>query len=428
MEFENNSKSKEIIHAIQKYLLNITNHLDEDKNIEIINKKIMELNVNDDNLKDLLLKFLNVIKLLIKNKNDTHQRICSHENIDNTKEINKNIQKENENNFNNSINKIIDDIKLLSSLIDNKVNKEEFIIQINLISKSIEDYSDKINKHIELLYNENKEKVEKINNLEKEVTDLKEENKTQSIQINDLKEENKTQSIQINDLIDENKTKSIQINDLIEEIKTKSLQISENNINIYDLKNLVSSLVEQNKKMNKHINQLKKSYNKKLKNEVDDQITSYSIERNMAFIENRDNFKSLILILLIANDYTFEQIESQRNKLIKELISKKYRNHDKLFNFINSVNDNLNYWNKDAHSGYKNDIMINLFNLMGKSNEYEKIYSYYFNDNLIKSAIKFMNNLNESKMSKTEFNMEKEFVTLKNMIPSELTTLLRDTC
>ena len=414
MEFENNSKSKEIIHAIQKYLLNITNHLDEDKNIEIINKKIMELNVNDDNLKDLLLKFLNVIKLLIKNKNDTHQRICSHENIDNTKEINKNIQKENENNFNNSINKIIDDIKLLSSLIDNKVNKEEFIIQINLISKSIEDYSDKINKHIELLYNENKEKVEKINNLEKEVTDLKEENKTQSIQINDL--------------IDENKTKSIQINDLIEEIKTKSLQISENNINIYDLKNLVSSLVEQNKKMNKDINQLKKSYNKKLKNEVDDQITSYSIERNMAFIENRDNFKSLILILLIANDYTFEQIESQRNKLIKELISKKYRNHDKLFNFINSVNDNLNYWNKDAHSGYKNDIMINLFNLMGKSNEYEKIYSYYFNDNLIKSAIKFMNNLNESKMSKTEFNMEKEFVTLKNMIPSELTTLLRDTC
>ena len=118
--------------------------------------------------------------------------------------------------------------------------------------------------------------------------------------------------------------------------------------------------------MNKDINELKKRYNKKLKNEVNDQITSYSVEINIAFIENRDNFKSLILILLIAKDYTLEQIESQKNKLIKELISKKYRNHDKLFDFINSVNDNSNSWNIDVHSGHKNDIIINL---MGKSNE-----------------------------------------------------------
>ena len=38
-----------------------------------------------------------------------------------------------------------------------------------------------------------------------------------------------------------------------------------------------------------------------------------------------------------------------------------------------------------------------------------------------------MKNLNESKMFKTESNKEKEFETLKNMMPGELSSLLIDT-
>ena len=225
---------------------------------------------------------------------------------------------------------------------------------------------------------------------------------------------------QIDELNNIIKNKNLIIKDLNEGSKMQLLNLQEKNIDIYyldsSIKKLLNKVAELEKETNKQKSENKKEIQKIFSKEVNDKFTQLIESENIySFIENWDNFKSIIYIVLIADGNKFDEIEKNYNSLISKIIDK--LNDKNFYNFLNFIITNNKDWNRKAHDGYEKEIINNLFKLCGKSNEFKKEYNSFFLDELIKKTKEIIRKkLKEKNNNEPYVNFEEDYLALENDI------------
>ena len=268
----------------------------------------------------------------------------------------------------------IDAIKFLEKL-DDIFKKEISQEDINHIQNfCATGYFNKIITRVKLLEKEIKESIEyKIKELEDKIEKLQNEKEVLVVEIEDLKKD-------------------------IEELGKKNTQLETDKKNLQkDVGNLEGknmNLENDNKFFKKSLNQLINDNFSRGQEAIDQK----DILKN---IKERDNYKSIIYMILISAGGSFDEIHKNIRASYFQLYNNINQDLDELYyeakSFLNKVN---NY----AHSSSNSNIFKSLFPL------YNEKYGSMFYDNIINKVKKLISDLNEpeEKQNKNELNRRKD--------------------
>ena len=251
------------------------------------------------------------------------------------------------------------------------------------LQKDVENLEDKItslensNTHLKT---ENKQLQKDVENLEDKITNLENSN-------THLKTENKQFQKDVENLED----KITNLENSNTHLKTENKQFQKD---VENLEDKITNLENDNKCFKKSLNQLLNDNFSR----GQDLIDQKDILKN---IKERDNYKSILYIILISAGGSFDKIHKNIRSSYFQLYNNINRDLDELYCEAKSF---LNKGNNNAHSSSKSNIFKNLFPL------YNEKYGSKFNDNIINKVKKLISDLNEpeEKNDKNELNMRME--------------------
>ena len=324
----------------------------------------------------------------------------------------------------------IDAIKFLEKLDDifkNEISQEDINHLKNFCATG---YFNKIIIRVKLLEKEIKESFEyKIKELENKIEKLQNEKTVLVVEIEDLKKNVKelgkkntqldADKIQLQKDVENLEDKITSLENSNTHLKTENKQLQKDVENLEDkitsLENSNTHLKTENKQLQKDVENLedkitnlendnkcfKKSLNQLLNDNFSrgqDLIDQKDILKN---IKERDNYKSILYIILISAGGSFDKIHKNIRSSYFQLYNNINRDLDELYCEAKSF---LNKGNNNAHSSSKSNIFKNLFPL------YNEKYGSKFNDNIINKVKKLISDLNEpeEKNDKNELNMRME--------------------
>jgi len=251
------------------------------------------------------------------------------------------------------------------------------------LQKNVGNLEDKItnlensNTHLQT---ENKQLQKDVENLEDKITNLENSN-------THLKTENKQFQKDVENLED----KITNLENSNTHLKTENKQFQKD---VENLEDKITNLENDNKYFKKSLNQLLNDNFSR----GQDLIDQKDILKN---IKERDNYKSILYIILISAGGSFDKIHKNIRSSYFQLYNNINRDLDELYCEAKSF---LNKGNNNAHSSSKSNIFKNLFPL------YNEKYGSKFNDNIINKVKKLISDLNEpeEKNDKNELNMRME--------------------
>ena len=251
------------------------------------------------------------------------------------------------------------------------------------LQKNVGNLEDKItnlensNTHLQT---ENKQLQKDVENLEDKITNLENSN-------THLKTENKQFQKDVENLED----KITNLENSNTHLKTENKQFQKD---VENLEDKITNLENDNKCFKKSLNQLLNDNFSR----GQDLIDQKDILKN---IKERDNYKSILYIILISAGGSFDKIHKNIRSSYFQLYNNINRDLDELYCEAKSL---LNKGNNNAHSSSKSNIFKNLFPL------YNEKYGSKFNDNIINKVKKLISDLNEpeEKNDKNELNMRME--------------------
>ena len=251
------------------------------------------------------------------------------------------------------------------------------------LQKNVGNLEDKItslensNTHLQT---ENKQLQKDVENLEDKITSLENSN-------THLKTENKQLQKDVENLED----KITNLENSNTHLKTENKQFQKD---VENLEDKITNLENDNKCFKKSLNQLLNDNFSR----GQDLIDQKDILKN---IKERDNYKSILYIILISAGGSFDKIHKNIRSSYFQLYNNINRDLDELYCEAKSF---LNKGNNNAHSSSKSNIFKNLFPL------YNEKYGSKFNDNIINKVKKLISDLNEpeEKNDKNELNMRME--------------------
>ena len=251
------------------------------------------------------------------------------------------------------------------------------------LQKNVGNLEDKItslensNTHLQT---ENKQLQKDVENLEDKITSLENSN-------THLKTENKQLQKDVENLED----KITNLENSNTHLKTENKQFQKD---VENLEDKITNLENDNKCFKKTLNQLLNDNFSR----GQDLIDQKDILKN---IKERDNYKSILYIILISAGGSFDKIHKNIRSSYFQLYNNINRDLDELYCEAKSF---LNKGNNNAHSSSKSNIFKNLFPL------YNEKYGSKFNDNIINKVKKLISDLNEpeEKNDKNELNMRME--------------------
>jgi len=251
------------------------------------------------------------------------------------------------------------------------------------LQKNVGNLEDKItslensNTHLQT---ENKQLQKDVENLEDKITSLENSN-------THLKTENKQLQKDVENLED----KITNLENSNTHLKTENKQFQKD---VENLEDKITNLENDNKYFKKSLNQLLNDNFSR----GQDLIDQKDILKN---IKERDNYKSILYIILISAGGSFDKIHKNIRSSYFQLYNNINRDLDELYCEAKSF---LNKGNNNAHSSSKSNIFKNLFPL------YNEKYGSKFNDNIINKVKKLISDLNEpeEKNDKNELNMRME--------------------
>jgi len=184
----------------------------------------------------------------------------------------------------------------------------------------------------------------------------------------------------------------------VEKLEKTNIQISTENKQLQkDVENLedkIKNLENDNKCFKKSLNEL-----------INDTFSRGQETINqkdiLKSIKERDNYKSIIYMILISAGGSFDKIHKNVRASYFQLYNNINNDLDELYCEAKSF---LNKGNNNVHSSSKSNIFKNLFPL------YNEKYGSMFNDNIINKVKKLISDLNEpeEKQDKNELNMRME--------------------
>ena len=282
----------------------------------------------------------------------------------------------------------IDAIKFLEKL-DDIFKKEISQEDINHIQNfCATGYFNKIITRVKLLKKEIKESIEyKIKELEEKIEKLQNEKEVLVVEIEDLKKDVKELGKKNTQLeTDKNKLQKD-----VTQLETDKKKLQKD---VGDLEGKITSLENDNKCFKKSLNQLINDNFSRGQEAIDQK----DILKN---IKERDNYKSIIYMILISAGGSFDEIHKNIRASYFQLYNNINQDLDELYyeakSFLNKVN---NY----AHSSSNSNIFKSLFPL------YNEKYGSMFYDNIINKVKKLISDLNEpeEKQNKNELNRRKD--------------------
>ena len=210
-----------------------------------------------------------------------------------------------------------------------KVYSLDLIIKLNEKEKSeLKKEIEMLNKEIESLKNENKKNEIEKSEMKREIDNLKK----------NMDEDTKHKEEEISKLKIENGRFEIINEKLNTSIKEQEKLIKHNSKEINSQKQEIENLKENNRGLNKMFERYEK------------------LESQLIGIQNRDNYKSIIYILLIYSGNNFKDIGGYVADLIQNNVNDKY--------IKGLLMQAYNYYDEQrlmAHNGFKSDIMKQLF-------------------------------------------------------------------
>lgn len=470
------SKNKTIV-LIEKYLQNIIDQENTEENINLIDKNIKEL-ITDIPVREFAIRLIRIIKSLSEAKQSFSHYAFTELNSSLEQNYVENLQKSTENTIielTNEIKKITNsnDIKEFENVIHKLISKiteymqemnriigilfsenkkkcsetlkwENLVVEINNELQNLKlkfeiesENKNKLEKSNEELNKSNKDLIDFVKQIQlksnKENEELRNIVKQMELKVNKNKEEIKKLKQDNFIIVDEagksreecnllkkgNKKMEIKIINLeqeIKELRTNCNNLMKKNIDNYYLKKDLEKLKQENSEIEKRYSTKIKSINKEAKYKSEDEITKYIVnESNLSFVNNRDNFNSIIYIFLIANGEDFENIEKNKFKYLKKL-----KLDNSFSEFFSVIENDLSDWNREAHSGFDKNILYNLFKLIGKEDIYNTKYKDYFPDILIEKVKKLLNERVKFKLGLLEKEQfKKDYENVKQMILSK---------
>ena len=282
----------------------------------------------------------------------------------------------------------IDAIKFLEKL-DDIFKKEISQEDINHIQNfCATGYFNKIITRVKLLEKEIKESIEyKIKELEEKIEKLQNEKEVLVVKIEDLKKD-------VKELGKKNTQLETDINMLQKDVTQLETDKKKLQKDVGDLEGKITSLENDNKCFKKSLNQLINDNFSRGQETIDQK----DILKN---IKERDNYKSIIYMILISAGGSFDEIHKNIRASYFQLYNNINQDLDELYyeakSFLNKVN---NY----AHSSSNSNIFKSLFPL------YNEKYGSMFYDNIINKVKKLISDLNEpeEKQNKNELNRRKD--------------------
>ena len=296
----------------------------------------------------------------------------------------------------------IDAIKFLEKL-DDIFKKEISQEDINHIQNfCATGYFNKIITRVKLLEKEIKESIEyKIKELEDKIEKLQNEKEVLVVKIEDLKKDvkelgkkNTQLETDINKLqkdVTQLETDKNKLQKDVTQLETDKKKLQKD---VGDLEGKITSLENDNKCFKKSLNQLINDNFSRGQETIDQK----DILKN---IKERDNYKSIIYMILISAGGSFDEIHKNIRASYFQLYNNINQDLDELYyeakSFLNKVN---NY----AHSSSNSNIFKSLFPL------YNEKYGSMFYDNIINKVKKLISDLNEpeEKQNKNELNRRKD--------------------
>ena len=282
----------------------------------------------------------------------------------------------------------IDAIKFLEKL-DDIFKKEISQEDINHIQNfCATGYFNKIITRVKLLEKEIKESIEyKIKELEDKIEKLQNEKEVLVVKIEDLKKD-------VKELGKKNTQLETDINKLQKDVTQLETDKKKLQKDVGDLEGKITSLENDNKCFKKSLNQLINDNFSRGQEAIDQK----DILKN---IKERDNYKSIIYMILISAGGSFDEIHKNIRASYFQLYNNINQDLDELYyeakSFLNKVN---NY----AHSSSNSNIFKSLFPL------YNEKYGSMFYNNIINKVKKLISDLNEpeEKQNKNELNRRKD--------------------
>lgn len=204
----------------------------------------------------------------------------------------------------------------------------------NSIEQLITDYDHSLN---EILKNIKNKVVILENNFEKEKSNLNGKIVTLETEIDSLKEENNASQQEISLLKIKNDNLEMKVDSLNKKIKEKGKFEIKNEKEKEEQKRAIDKLLEQYNEMNTKIE---------------------TLENELIGIHNRDNYKSIIYILLIYTGVNFEDIGGSIYNLIFFPLKERDKDIQKTLQIAYSF---YNRHKALTHEGYDNNIMKKLF-------------------------------------------------------------------
>lgn len=214
-----------------------------------------------------------------------------------------------------------------------------------------------LNEKCQKLSNENNQQIKTISLLNNNVAELFKMNQDYEKKFKEIKNNNdkkeERQELNIKNLNE-------RINELIK-INEKIIKKSDNQEkDVIELKKNIKDLKEKNDSQERDIKELKNK-NKLLeegKKEQDSLFTKFSLDISalklkLKNIQNRDNYISIIYIILIYYNFNFKDIGGNITQFINKF-------KDKEFNFLNNLYEKYKEGNADAHDSFDQEFINKL--------------------------------------------------------------------
>ena len=293
--------------------------------LKIVLEKFPKISIPSDNIDMLkLLRFLREYIINLSNEYVIKAKILDKEN-----EIIKQSCYDNLAKLTNKLDKI--ELKTEIDKSKNEKVKSELKSEIDFLKKEIDKLKEIINSNETEKSKMNRE----IANLAIKVDNLEEEKSNLAIKVDNLEEEKSKLAKEIRELKVDKGRLEIKIESLnktiIEQEKFKKSAIKD---------------IDEQKKKNEYFEKKDKELSEKFR----------LFENQIIGIQNRDNYKSIIYILLIFSGNNFKDIggsvfdlieNNVKNKEIQKILKEAYRFYD--------------YHRSSAHNGYNSEIMVLLF-------------------------------------------------------------------
>ena len=318
-------------------------------------------------------------------------------------------------------------IELLNTHNNEIFKLKKLSVDINNDLNTLRDKYDKqilINKKLEKSYEELENDMKQMKN---EIIQLKDNNEKTFDQIITKNKQIITQNEQIITENKELKNSNQMMKDKMANMEKQineylfSSQINKNeslkkDLDTYSLNNELEECRKQNWEYKNIYLSIDNEIEKIIQKKLDEKLTKYILNDNtLSFIKNRDNFSSIAYILLIANGEDIDNFEDNKFEYLRKI-----KLDNNLREFFEILENDSYDWNIEAHSGFKNKIVYNLFKLLGKEDSYDKNYETYLTDDLILKCKEFIKTRAKFKLNLvTMDNFMNDYNNLKNLIQAK---------